>query len=105
MKEKSDKVECLVFIKDFKGKYGYVVKYIQCDNAGKNQALETACKWEGLCGAFECTTPSTPQQNSRVERKFATLFGSVPAILNGGGFDKFWHHGLPAEAANTATLL
>ena len=37
-------------------------------------------------------------------KKFATLFGRVHAMLNGCGFDKFWHHGLWAKVTNTATL-
>ena len=49
--------------------------------------------------------PSTPQQNGRVESKFATLLGMVHTMLNSGKFDKFWHHGLWAKAADTATLL
>ena len=40
------------------------------------------------------TAPSTPHQNGRVERKFYTLFGWVHAMLNDGGFDEVWCHGL-----------
>ena len=29
-------------------------------------------------------------KNGRVERKFATLFGKVHAMLKGNRFDKFW---------------
>ena len=67
-------------IKEFKAKYGYVVKYIQCDNAGENMALVLVCKQKDLGIHFECTMPSTPQQNGRVQRKFVTLFGKVHAM-------------------------
>jgi hypothetical protein len=35
---------------------------------------------------FEFTAPDSPQQNGKIERKFATLYGRVRAILNGAEF-------------------
>ena len=67
--------------------------------------MDEACKQEGLGIQFEYTAPGTPQQNGRVERKFATLFGRVRAMLNGGGFPEELRKSLWAEAANTATML
>ena len=55
-------------------------------------ASEMACKQLGLGMHFEDVILSMLQQNGRAERKFATLFGWVHAVLNGGGFDKFWCH-------------
>jgi hypothetical protein len=31
---------------------------------------------------YEFTAPDSPQQNGKIERKFATLYGRVRAILN-----------------------
>jgi transposase InsO family protein len=72
-----------------KAKHGRTVKFIRCDNAGENKALEKACLKEGLGIQFEYTAPGTPQQNGKVERKFATLNARVRAMLN--------HAGLPSK--------
>ena len=49
------------------------MKNIQCDKGGEYLVLETASKQEGHGIHFEHTAPSTPKQNDRVERKFATF--------------------------------
>ena len=51
---------------------------------------------------FEFTAPDTPQQNGRVERKFATLDGRVRAMLNRAHLPKAIRHKLWAEGANSA---
>ena len=79
------------------------VKFIRCDNAGENEKLEKACEREGLNIKFEYTARNTPQQNGRVERKFATLYGRVRAMLNEGHFPEPMRYGLWAECAATAT--
>ncbi len=61
-------------IKELYLKYDCKVKYIRCDNAGENFSLEKACKQEGFGVFFVYIAPGTPQQNGRVERKFATLY-------------------------------
>jgi len=95
----------LGLIKNLKTKYNLQVHRVRCDNAGENQAFEKVCNQEGLGIDFEYTAPGTPQQNGRVERKFATLFNRVRAMLNGGKFSPYLRNGLWAEAANTATYL
>ncbi len=82
-----------------------IVKYIRCDNAGENVALEMACKQEGLGIKFEYTAPGTPQQNGRVERKFATMYGKVRAMLNDAKLTAALRKKLWAKAANTSTIL
>ncbi len=64
-------------IKHLKATLNYQVKFLRCDNAGENISTEEACKEEGLGVTFEFTAPNTPQQNGRVERRFATLYGRV----------------------------
>ena len=66
---------------------GKVVKYIQCNNAGKNLKLKENCDRLNLGIEFEFTAPNTPQQNGIVERKFATLYGQGRALLNKAGFN------------------
>ena len=104
--KKSDLAKTIVpFIKTLKSKRGITVKTIRCDNAGENRSLQEMCEQEGLNITFEYTAPGTPQQNGRVERKFATLGARIRAMLNGSGIEpekrsKFW-----TEAASTATKL
>ena len=106
LKKKDDlKAVMIPFLKDLREKYMSPVKYIRCDGAGENCALDEACKQEGLGIQFEYTAPGTPQQNGKVERKFATLFGRVRAMLNSAGFPEDLRKSLWAEAANTATML
>ena len=87
MTEKSDLTKKMIgLIKDLKTKYNLQVQRLRCDNTGENQAFKKACNQEGLGIDFEYTAPGTPQQNGCVERKFATLFNRVQAMLNGGKF-------------------
>jgi hypothetical protein len=92
------------FITDLKAKFK-TVKYIRCDDAGENKALEKACLTTGLGIQFEYTAPGTPQQNGRVKQKFTTLYGRVRSMLNHAGLSQALRHGIWAEAAATATLI
>jgi hypothetical protein len=85
------------FIKDLKAKNNVTVKYICCDNAGENKALEEACLTAGLGIQFEYPTPGTSQQNGHVKRKFATLYGRVRSMLNHAGLPQALRHGIWAE--------
>eukprot|EP00984_Skeletonema_dohrnii_P022875 scaffold11976_cov67-Skeletonema_dohrnii-CCMP3373.AAC.1 len=106
MKKKDEQYTHLIgHIKDLKAKHNRVVKYIRCDNSGENRKLEELCKQEGLGITFEYTAPGTPQQNGRVERKFATLYGRIRAMLNDSGTEQPLRNKLWAEAANTSTIL
>jgi len=49
---------------------GKEVKFLRCDNAGKNQELINLCARYGI--TIEFTAPHTPQQNGVVERMFVT---------------------------------
>ena len=105
LKEKSELGDVMIeFILELKNKHGIDVKIIRCDNSGENNAFEKQCKSKGMGITFEYTAPGTPQQNGRVERKFATLYGRLRSMLenveNPNLRDKLW-----AEAANTATVL
>ncbi|MCP4746914.1 MAG: transposase family protein [Desulfobacteraceae bacterium] len=106
MKNKRNvKDEILALIKQLNAKFCITVIYIRCDNEGENLALEKACEQEGLGITFEYTAPNTPQQNGRVERKFATLYGRMRAMMRGSGLKGLIQRRLWAEDANTATDL
>ncbi len=90
-------------IKELKDKNQVQVKKIRCDNAGENTSFEKLAKAERLGLQFEYTARKTPQQNGRVERKFATLYGRVRSMLNGSKLPKDIRDKLWAECAATAT--
>jgi len=65
-------------------------------------------KEEGLGLHFEFMAHQTPQQNSHVERKFATLFGRVWLMLNSAGLTgkhEDLRQGLWAECTEMATKM
>jgi len=84
---------------------GKLTKFIRCDNAGENLATEKLCRQMGLGIDFEYSAPNSPQQNGRVERRFATLFGRVRSMLNAAHLNQEFRKGLWAECARTATYL
>ena len=103
LKKKSETAARVVaLIKHLKTTLDYQVKFIRCDNAGENLKLEEASKKEGLGVVFEYTAPNTPQQNGKVERGFATLYGRARSMLNCAKLNKEFRRGLWAECARTA---
>jgi len=92
------------FIKTLK-ELGHPVKYIRCDNAGENESLKNQLTAEGSSIRFEFTARMTPQQNGKVERAFATLYGRMRAMMLGAGLDESSKLKLWMEAAATATKL
>jgi hypothetical protein len=54
---------------------------------------------------FEFTAPDTPQQNVKIERKFATLYGKVSATLNKAEFTWPLCRGMWAYCASLITKL
>ena len=106
LKKKSETARKIVgLIKHLESTLNYKVKFLRCDNAGENIATEHVCKEEGLGVIFEYTAPNTPQQNGRVERRFATLYGRVRSMLNAARFSREFRRGLWAECARTACEL
>ena len=74
-------------------------------NAGENLKLKEVCESESMGITFEFTARNTPQQNGKVERMFATLWGRVRAMNRRAGFGKKIRRKLWAEAAQLATDL
>jgi transposase InsO family protein len=82
------------------------IRYIRCDNAPENRMLQQACYEDpDLNITFEYTAPGTPQQNGKIERKFATLNGKCRAMLNAAEFNWDLRHRMWAHCASLATLL
>ena len=79
------------------------MKAIRCDNAGENKQFEKDATKDNLGLKFEYTAVNTPQQNGRIERKFASLYGRVRAMLNNARVTSYMRAKLWAECAKTAT--
>jgi hypothetical protein len=79
LKRKSEtKEKICALVLDFKTKNGLNVLFIQCDNAGENKMAQEELQKLAPQVQFEFTSPDTPQQNGRVERKFATFVWLCP---------------------------
>jgi hypothetical protein len=61
-------------------------------------------KWKHYI-KFEYTEPNTPQQNGKMECKFAALYGKIRSVLNAAGFPAFLRSILWSYAAKCVTQL
>jgi transposase InsO family protein len=61
-------------------------------------------KWKHYI-KFEYTAPNTPQQNGKIERKFATLYGKIRSVLNAADFPALLRSRLWYNAAKCVTQL
>ena len=105
LKSKDAQVPLLTgFIKNLQ-EQGKNVKYIRCDNAGENVSLQQSLDNDGMNIKFEFTARETPQQNGKVERAFATLYGRMRAMMTAVKWDDQMKHKFWMEAAATATKL
>jgi hypothetical protein len=59
------------------------VRFIRCDNAGKNMTMKNDPEIKSFGIKFEFLGSRTTQRNQKVERKFQTLYGRIRAMLNG----------------------
>ena len=86
---KDEQVEVPVdWFNEFQSKYSINVKYIHCDNAGENKALQQQLKKDGSKIQFEFTAPDMPQQNGVMECAFPIPMGYTRAMMNYAGFNK-----------------
>ena len=101
---KSDQSQVIKdFVKQLRGMKPKSVKYIRCNNAGENKVLEKTLGESGII--FEYTGRETPQQNGKVERAFATLFGQMRSIMIAAGMNEEKRRELWTKAASTETKL
>ena len=89
-----------MLIKKLNDQHGIKIKVIRYDNAGENKKMEEACDKLGLGTKFKYTAVGTPQQNGRIERKCATLYGRVRSMMIDAGVKEELRQKLLAEAAN-----
>ena len=103
MKKKSDlSIEGIILINTIENNYQVKIKRIRCDNAGESKSFEKEIIERKLKLIFKYTAANTPQQNSRAERKFATIYGRVRYMLTAAGVEGEWRKVLWPEADNTA---
>ena len=82
------------------------IRKIRCDNSGENRSLQELVRQDhNLNVKFEFTAPYTPQQNGEIQRKSATLYGRIRAMLNWARLTPYLRKKLWAQCANTATKL
>lgn len=106
MKRKSDLPnEMMRWLHKFQREFGRFVKFFRCDNAGENLKFKEMVDEHYPYIKFEFTAPNTPQQNGRIERKFATLYGKVRYMLNKARLTSSLRNNLWAQAALVATQL
>jgi hypothetical protein len=84
---------------------GIDVKYIRCNNAGKNKAMIDDPEIKPFGIKFEFPGPRTPQRNGKVERKFQTFYGRIRSMLNCAGLKDELRNKIWAESELTVTYL
>eukprot|EP00957_Ditylum_brightwellii_P002720 209034-Ditylum_brightwellii.AAC.1 len=86
---------------------GIAVKYLRCNNTGKNRSLEKKAQisdWQ-FAITFEYTTRDTPQQNHLAELGFAVLAACGCTLMHRAKVPKAMRYQVFPEAFETATLL
>ena len=78
---------------------------MRCENAGENLSLEKQCINEKMKIKFKYTSRGTSQQNSQIERKFATLCGWVRSMFVSAGIGRELRKRSRTEAANTSAMI
>jgi transposase InsO family protein len=96
----------LPFLRQLQQQRDLTVKYLRCDNAPEHIKFPKALQQTtDLKIQFEYTAPHTPQQNGKIERKFATLYGKTRAMMNQAEFTWTLRHCMWAFCAFYATHL
>ena len=89
LKKKSDLAKVgTTLIKRLKTENKITMGTIRCDNMGENKKMEEMSINQDLGVRFEYTSVGTPQQNGRVERKFATRYGWVRSMMIDEGIEE-----------------
>ena len=106
MRRKTEAAEFVKkFIEEGRFKNKSLGTFIRMDNAGENQSIESLLKKTEIDSKIEFTSPHTPEQNGKVERSFATLWGRTRSILNNAGLEESMREKMWVECAATATIL
>jgi hypothetical protein len=107
LKARSDFPDTMIsWLHQFQKAISLTVQYLRCDNSGGNVRFQRLVQEDKtLTARCELTAPYTPEQNGMVERKYATLYDKVRAMLNWANFPDPLRHLLWAQCANHATQL
>jgi hypothetical protein len=93
-------------IKTVQQEHNTTIMNIRRDNAGENLKLQVYANTEPDINInFEFIAPHSPQQNGKIEQKFATLWGKARSMLNAAKFTETLRNKLWAQCANLATKL
>ena len=81
------------------------VKIIFCENVGEKNILEENCAKHFEEIKFSFTSPGTPQQNSMVERVFATLYSQMSSMMEHKRLHENLNTGIWTKCAATSTKI
>jgi len=107
LKHKSDLPSTMIdWLYQVKKELKLAIKVIRLDNSGENMAFHKLIQFKPEFHIkFEFTAPGTPQQNGKVERAFATLFGKTRSMLNAARITIPLRKGLWAHCAALSVQL
>jgi hypothetical protein len=78
----------------------FKIRSIRLDNSGENKSFKVLIDQHKTYKIkFEFTAPGTPEQNGKIERMFATLYGKTRSILNAARLTETLRNGLWAQCA------
>jgi transposase InsO family protein len=99
-------VTMTAFVKMFPRAFDTNILRVRCDNAWKNKTFQATFKEDMPSEIqFEYTAPHTPQQNGRIEQKFATLYGKMFALTTAYQLNQKLRNDLWPHAAHLVTSL
>jgi hypothetical protein len=93
------------FIKIMKAKDSNMVKYLRCNNSSENKGILKELQKKGLETQFEFTAPGTPEENGKIKRMFAMLWGRSRAMMNQANLNEEFRIGLWTKCVNCATQM
>jgi hypothetical protein len=91
------------FVKIMKTRDRNTAKFLQRDNSPENKNILQELKKKGINMFIEFAAPGTPEENGKVKRMFATLWGKSRAMMNQAKLNKEFRSGLWTECANCLT--
>jgi hypothetical protein len=66
---------------------GIIVRFIRCDNAGKQMAMKNHSNIKSFVINFEFSGPRTPERNGNLWKKLQTFYGRILSMLNRPGLE------------------
>jgi hypothetical protein len=101
LKSKAETTELMLGFFNKMQERGTPVLQVRLDNSGENRKLRESTQHMHI--QYEFTAPNTPQQNGRVERKFAVLYEYMRSMPNSAKIPEEMRTKLWAEAAHHVT--